>query len=456
MAAGVGLYMLAMDGERSPECYSAATTRDQAKITWSTAREMVKHTPALRSKLGIQALAHSIAVERDGAFFKPLSRDSDSMEGINAHLVVVDELAAHKDRSVFDVLDERTGARAQPLSLYISTEGDGSTGAFPEQVGYLQEILAKRYDDDSYFGVIYTLDKSDDWTLRASWYKANPNLGVSIFENDFADRCLRAQRNPASQASFLTKRLNVRVGAGEAYFNMLAWNNLCRSSELKIEDFYGKPCILALDLASKIDLAAKVYLFPLKDKFHPVTKAPIRYAIFSQFYIPEERLEKGNPNYDYYRGWSDPTTGYLTTTPGNVIDFEFIEEDLRDDMKTFKVREVGFDPFQATELSTRMAKEGLPMVEIPQTVRQMSEPMKGLGALVDSGGLVHDGNPVLTWMIGNTTARVDVKENVFPRKVRPENKIDGSVALIMGHSRIIVLTPAKQSVYERRGMRFLG
>ena len=277
---------------------------------------------------------------------------------------------------------------------------------------------------------------------------ANPNLGVSVFEEDIAIRCRQAQKNPASQSSFLTKRLNVRVGAGTAYFNMLAWKNLCIDPDLRIEDFLGKPCTLALDLATKIDIAAKVYLFRLDSE-----RVRGKYAVFGTFYIPEDSLERGNPNYDFYRGWAEQDR--LVMTPGNVIDFDFIERDLLEDHRKFQVTEVGFDPFQANQLSTRMLAEGLPMVEIPQTVRQLSEPMKELGARIQQGSTRHDGDPVLAWMIGNTMAREDSKENVYPTKPRAESKIDGSVALIMALSRAMVVSKPRESVYETRGIRFL-
>ena len=440
IAAGVGLYLLALDDEPGAQVYSAATTRDQAKISWDIAKRMVERSPGFQERYGISPLAHSISIEGNAAFFKPLSRDADTLEGLNPHGAVIDELHAHKTREVFDVLDEATGSRRQPLLFIISTEGDNSAGVFAEQVDYAQQILEGRHKDETYFAVIYTIDPEDDWVSPEAWRKANPNLGVSVFEKDLAVRCGQAQKNAESQSSFLIKRLNVRVGAGNAYFNMLAWKELCYHPGLKIEDFYRKSCIIGLDLASKIDVAAKISLFDLgKD-----------WAVFGRFYIPEDAIERGNPNYDIYRGWVD--RGYLTLTPGNVIDFEYIERDLKQDGKNFHVTELPFDPYQATQLATRMMAEGLPMIEVAQNVRNLSEPMKELGARILSGKVKHDGNPVLSWMMGNVVARLDAKENVYPRKVREENKIDGSVALIMAVSRKILAAQKKPSVYATRGL----
>ncbi len=439
IAAAIGLYMLALDGEPGAEVYSAATTRDQSKIVWDIAKTMCQRLKPFCEKFGVSPLAHSIAIEDKAAFFKPLSRDADTLEGLNPHAAIIDELHAHKTREVFDVLDEATGSRRQPLIFIISTEGDNPTGVFAEQVAYAQQVLGGNHQDESYFSMVYTIDTSDDWTVSSTWYKANPNLGVSVFEDDLRIRCDQARKNPASQSSFLTKRLNVRVGAGEAYFNMLAWNaNADRF--LKIEDFYGQECIIGLDLASKSDIAAKIVLFQRDSKQY----------VFGKFYLPSDAIDRGNPNYDFYRGWSKQ--GLLTLTDGNVIDFDFIEKDLIDDLRNFQVHEVAFDPYQATQIATRMMAEGLPMLEVPQNVRQLSEPMKEVAALIAQGRLIHDGNPILSWMMSNVMAKTDAKENVYPRKARPENKIDGPVALIMAESRMIVLENAP----EYTGLRSVG
>jgi phage terminase large subunit-like protein len=422
LAAAIALYCLVLDHEPGAEVYSAATTRDQAKICWDTARRMVERLPRLREVHGVQALAHSITVESTASAFKPLSRDADSLEGLNIHAAIVDELHAHSTREVYDVLDEATAARRSPLLFIISTEGDNSIGVFAEQVDYLQKVLDGRLENERFFGVYYGLDPEDDWTSPASWQKANPNLNVSVL--DMAIRFQEAKHSPASQASFLTKRLNVRVGAGEAFFNMLAWRAQCADSSLTLAQFAGRECIAALDLASKRDLTTRVMLF----------RHGAGYAVFGKHYLPDAVVEPGHPNYDTYRKWV--ATGDLIVTPGNVTDFAFVEEDLLADAKKFRFLRVGYDPFQATQLVTRLQAAGLDnqVVEVPQTVRQMSEPMKELDALIVAGKIKHCNDPVLTWAISNVTAKRDLKDNVYPRKTRDENKIDPATALIMALS----------------------
>ena len=206
---------------------------------------------SFRQHFDIQPLAHSILVENTGSCFRPLSREADSLEGLNVHGGIIDELHAHRTRDVFDVVDEATGSRRQPLLFIISTEGEHSVGAFAEQVAYGQNVLRGNHVDQSYFCVYYAIDKDDDWTNEAAWYKANPNLGVSVFIEDMRLRCKQALVNSQSQSSFLMKRLNVRVGAYSTYFNLMSWHSLCKDEKIKMEDFKGQPCIITIDLASK-------------------------------------------------------------------------------------------------------------------------------------------------------------------------------------------------------------
>jgi phage terminase large subunit-like protein len=437
LAASVGLYLLTMDQEPGPEVYSAATTRDQARICWDIAKLMVQRTPPLRNRYSVEPLAHSIAIEQEGAFFKPLSRDADSLEGLNVHGAIIDELHAHKTREVFDVLDDATGSRRQPLLFIISTEGDSSEGIFPEQVDYAQAVLSGRHEDDSYFAIIYTVDKEDDWTSPEVWRKANPNLGVSVFEKDLEIRAKQAIANADSQASFLTKRLNIRVGASSAYFNMLAWERLCKDPSLRIEDVQGQPSIITIDLASKRDLTAKIVVFTYGNDYY----------VFGKYYLPRDAIEPGRANYDFYRGWEQQ--GWLTLTEGNITDYDFLERDLLENVARFKPRQVGVDPnYNAGQFTTRMLAAGVPMVDVPHNVMNFSEPMKQLDALVVAGRIHHNGDPVLGWAMSNVVARKDAKDNVYPRKARDGNKIDPAVALIAKLSLQLRFAEEERSVYE--------
>jgi phage terminase large subunit-like protein len=230
----------------------------------------------------------------------------------------------------------------------------------------------------------------------------------------------KAMQVASAVNNFLIKHLCVWVSADTAWMDMRAWD-ACADPTLSLDQFDGEPCIVALDLASKVDIAAMVMLFERDGMYY----------LFGRYYLPESAAEDSTNS--QYSGWV--RSGRLITTPGNIIDFDYIENDLRMLKSRFEITEVPFDPFQATQLATRMAAEGFPMLEMGQTVRNMSEPMKELEARVLSGRIRHDGCPVLAWMISNVVAHLDVKDNIYPRKERPENKIDGAVAAIMAVGR---------------------
>lgn len=420
MSAPVALYLLAADGEPGAEVYSAATTRDQARIVWADAKHMVDRSAGLRSALKVETSAHSIYIGPSASAFKALSKDNNgNLDGLNIHGAIIDELHGHPNRALWDVIETGTGARAQPLIWAITTAGSNRAGICYEQQSYVRKILDGVHDDPTYFGVIYTIDEGDDPFDPAIWAKANPNYGVSVSPDDLARKALKAQQMAAAQNNFLTKHLNVWVNADSAWMNMQYWDK-CADPALKEESFYGADCVVSCDLATKIDVAAKVKLFwkNIDGERH--------YYAFGKYYLPEEAAEDGRNT--YYQGWA--IENRLVLTPGNVTDFSVIEDDLREDARKFNVTTAGFDPWQASAIIQRLQQDGLPVLEFRQTVQNMSEPMKELEALVLQGRFHFDGDPVLTWMISNVVCHTDAKENIYPRKERSENKIDGAVALI--------------------------
>lgn len=423
LTAGVGLYMLAADGEAGAECYSLATKREQALAVWLVARFMALRQKAMCKRFGVEVRARSIMAEGGAGFFQALSSDENGLDGLNPHFAGIDELHAHRTRVVHDVMDSATGARAQPLLWEITTAGSDTSGVCFETRDYLVKVLEKVQDDPQTFGIIYTVDKEDidaqDWYSEAVWRKANPNFGVSVNPLDIRRKARKAQATPGSLSEFLRKTLDVWTQADQPWMDMTAWN-ACADPTLRLENFEGERCFIGEDLASKIDVAAKVRVFELDGILHILTGA-------DSFFLPEAAVQaSGNASYE---GWV--RAEQLKTTPGNVIDFDYIEDSLRADAKRFEVAGVGYDPHQATQHATRMMAEGFPMVEVRQTVLSLSEPMKELQSRVLSGRLKHDGNPVLTWMVSNVVAHLDAKDNIYPRKQKREKKIDGVVAIIM-------------------------
>jgi phage terminase large subunit-like protein len=462
LSSAVALYMLTADREPGAEIYSAATTRDQARIIFNDAKQMAQRTPELRIRFGVRCYVHSVSSQfreqreselaEYAGLFIPLSAEGSTLDGLNVHFATVDELHAHKKRAVWDVIETATGSRTQSLLWAITTAGVDTSGICYEQRSYVTRLLnavLRRHDglgypikgtfadDETYFGIVYTIDDGDDWSDPTCWSKANPNLGISVYPDDIRRLADKALRMASARSNFLTKRLNVWVNAAQAWMDMRKWD-ACADPELAIEQFLEDDAIIALDLASKRDIADKLTLF---DRLVDGKK---HYYAFARHYLPDEACSDDvNPQ---YVGWK--TDGWLTTTPGNVTDYDAIERDLEADIARLKVREVPFDPWQATQLSTHMLEKGAPMIELRQTVQNLSEAMKEFEAVVIDGRFHHRGDPVLTWMVGNVIARRDAKDNIYPRKEHEDKKIDGAVACIMAIARAMVKAPPQASVYE--------
>ncbi len=434
LTSGVGLYLAFADSEPGAEVYSAATTRDQARIVWQDAKRMAEKTPGLRSRFGVQILANAISAQTSDSVFKPLSRDmGGNLDGLNVHGGLIDELHGHKTRDVFDVIETGMGAREQPLLWLITTAGSNRAGICYEQRTYLKKILNGVQLDDSYFGIIYTIDDDDDWQDELVWAKANPNLGVSVNIDDLRRLALKASSMASAQNNFKTKRLNIWVNADVSWMDMNSWNN-CGDRDLRIEDFAWAPCYIGLDMASKIDIVSKAYVFDAGDKL----------VCFVKNYLPEEAIE--NSQNSQYSGWEE--LGLITTTPGAMADYDLIQADIEEDLTQFDVREIGYDAWQANQLASKLMQRGAPMVEVPMTTKNLSCAMKEIEARVKNQTIQHNACPVMEWMISNVVCHTDARENVYPRKESPDNKIDGPVALMMAMNRAMVAQPQGQYVYE--------
>lgn len=437
LSSAVGLYMLAADNEGGAEVYSLATTRDQARIVFGDAQTMARGSPGFRSRFGVAVGAHNMNVLATGSKFEALSAEGSTLDGLNIHFGCVDELHAHKTRTVYDVVETGTGKRDNSLLWVITTAGSNRAGICYEVRTFVTRLLDGVFEDDSQFGIVYGLDEDDDWALEAALAKANPNWGISVRPDVLLPLQAKAMQLPSAVNNFKTKHLNEWVNADTAWMDMRAWER-CADPTLDLDAFAGQSCWIGLDLASKTDIAALVLVF-----VHPDIDGG--FAVFGRYFLPEDTvLASGNSQ---YTGWM--RAGRMTVTPGNVTDFGWIEAELIDLASRFSVEAVAFDPFQATQLSTRMVAEGLPMIEVRPTVLNFSEPMKTLEALVLQGKLAHDGDPVLTWMASNVVAHLDAKDNIYPRKERPENKIDGMVALIMALARALLRPSAEPSIYDQ-------
>ena len=443
IGAGIGLYLLAADGEPGAEVYSAATKRDQARITHAEAVRMVRASPMLRKR--IRMFKDNLNIEGTASKYEPLGADADTMDGLNVHGAIIDEVHAHKTRETWDRLDTATGARRQPLLFGITTAGFDRQSLCWQLNEYAKKALDRVIEDDSFFGLIYTLDDADDWQDERTWVKANPNLGVSKKVDDLRRKCERARQMPSAQNSFLRLELNVWTQSETKWMPIEHWRHC--GLPIDYHALRGRQCYAGLDLSSTLDITAWLMVFP------PIGEESI-YLALPRFWIPEDNLQQrvhdDRVPYDVWlRG------GFLQATPGNVIDYDFIFDQIEQDAKEFKVDEVAFDRWGPPRLVQDMQAKGLTCVEFGQVFSSMSPPMKELERLVMSHQIAHGNNPVLNWMADNVVANEDPAGNIKPDKEKSREKIDGIVALIMALDRAMRHRGALTSVYESRGVRVL-
>ena len=439
LSSPIGLYMLALDGEAGAEVYSAATTRDQARIVFRDAQAMARKMPGFCNRFGISIPAQAVTQMSSHSTFKALSADGHTLDGLNIHLAIIDELHAHKTREVYDVLETGLGKRLQSLLWVITTAGANKYGICYEVRDYVLKVLAGTVSDhaaESTFGIVYTIDEGDDVFSEATLKKANPNWGVSVDPTVVLQTAGKAQQVATARANYLTKHLNVWVDANEALFDTEKWR-ACEDTALDEADFAEDDSVIALDLASKIDIAAKLNVY--KRQVNGVA----HYYAFPTFWLPRAAIEEDR--HPMYRGWE--MQGDLTATAGETIDFAVIEDEIRLEVPGRNIRAVVADPWQAQHMLSNLQRDNFPADEMRQTVANMSEATKTLDALMREGRVHHPGNAVLNWMIGNVVGHYDAKDNVYPRKELPANKIDGAVALIMalgwfiGKDEAVVSTP---------------
>jgi phage terminase large subunit-like protein len=445
LSSGIALYGLAADGESGAEVYSAATTAAQARITYGDAERMLRKRPALIEKLGLRISSHAISQQKSGSTFGALSREAKNHDGKNIHVAVVDELHAHRTRELWEVLITGAAKRPQSLIWAITTAGTDTAGICYEVRGDVIKML-EGTPKDELFGVIWTLDEGDNWRNEASWAKANPNWHASIDHRMYRAAANGAMQSAAKENGFLTKHCNVWCNADVGWMDMDEWDR-CADSALREADFLKAPCTLGLDLASKKDFACRAKVFwrdlPAED-----ARTVRHYYLFVDSYLPKRAVDESKNS--QLAGWVKD--GWVKVTPGSTLDFEAVKEDVRSDMRLHAPQQVGFDDWQANQFSGEMQAEGVTMVEVPNNVKHFSEPMKMLEALVLEGRLHHDGNPVMRWMVSNVVCHTDAKGNIYPRKERDENKIDGVVATIMALNRALLAPEDTGSVYERRGI----
>ena len=426
LAAVIGNYMLAVDGEFGAEVYSGATSQDQAMEVFRPALLMARATPRFVQSFGIMVNVSNLSIAENNSKFEPvIGKPGD---GASPSCAIVDEYHEHKTSELFDTMQTGMGARSQPLILVITTAGADISGPCYLHQVELQKILEGVTDNDQRFGIVFTMDEDDDWTSDLALKKANPNYGISIDAEYLQLQQRDAVADTRKQNVFKTKHLNVWVAAASPWLNLY---NLQQAGnpELTLDTHPWDGCVVGLDLASKQDIASAVKLCwrDLDDGRH--------YYAFSRNYVPQATVDK--PENAHYQAWVH--SGHLIATPGNMIDLEQIQEELIETASAIHIREVAKDPWGGHQLGANLAAEGFTVVDIPQQVRYLSDPMKEIDAVVNAGRFHHDGNPAFVWMLSNVEVQEDRNENIFPRKSRAQNKIDAAVATIVAMNRALAV-----------------
>lgn len=446
LAAIIALFMLTEDGESGAECYSAATTRSQAKVIAEIAWTMAFRSPPFREHYGVRLGAktsYTLYVPALACKFEPLSADAHTLDALNISFAAVDELHAHRTRAVYDVIDTATGARLQPLILITTTAGVDIGGICYEKLQYLHAVLDGVFEDEQFFGIEYTIDEGDDWRDPAVLQKANPNYGISVDPDDLARKVREAEQSPAGVNNFLTKHCNVWVRAESTWMPMDEWRACGPSADHPApapEELHGVPCWIGVDLAETRDIMATVLVFRF---------APDDYYVTGTYYLPEHTVDQSP--IAQVAGWV--RGGHLVQTLGNVADFGRLEEDIVQDIARYDVQEICFDRALAAAVMQSLQRrlgDQPPVIVIKQSVDVMDPAMKVIERLVLGRQLTHDANPALTWMVSNVVVERNHKDEIYPRKAGGKDshhKIDGAIALFNAMARAYGPDTGGESAY---------
>lgn len=454
-AAGFGIYLTAADGEQGAQVLAAATTKDQARFVFDPICTIVNKSPGLKRHL--RALKHRITHAASGSYFQPIANAGDAQHGADIHGAIVDELHLHKDMVLIEALETGTGSREQPLIIYITTADAGKRHTPYDEKRQLIEKLARGVlKRPTTYGVVFAAEKpeyekgklvkGDDPFAESTWRKSNPGYGISPTKRFMMEAAEKAKDSPAELASFLRLNLGIRTKQQTRYLDVEFWD--ANASIVVPENLKGRKCFGGLDLGATSDLCALLWVFPDGNAFD----------ILARCWAPEDSIE------DLDKRTANAASvwvkqGWLTTTPGNVTDYDFIEAQINRDRDDFLVQEIAYDRWNAQQIINNLSNDGAPMATMGQGFASMSAPTKDLqrmikiGARLDENGapanpvIRHGGNPIMRWMVDNFAVAMDPAGNVKPDKANAGDKIDGVVALIMALSRAIANQPQETEVW---------
>jgi phage terminase large subunit-like protein len=387
---------------------------------------------------GVKVLAHVITQKKSNSVMRARSSHHGSLDGLNDILSIIDELHA-VDTRLYNVVVSGLKKRRDSLLLCITTAGDNLEGVGFAQSNYSKRVAIGEIKDEQTFSLVYTLDDYDDIFNESNWVKANPNYGISVDPIAMKSTAEKGREIPTELANFKTKNLNIWTSEMNQFFSPQRLRD-CADKVVREEEFFGQPCRVAVDLANRIDLTCYVKIF----------KRDGIYYIFEKSYLPRETLKTSGNNI-YLLAERNKE---LIVTEGDAVDQDKIRDDLLADSKNFKMVEVFFDIWNASNLMNQLKNERVNTVEMRMSVANLSEPMKTLDQLIRQRKVVHKGSELFIWSLSNVIAKIDANDNVYPRKASDSLKIDLAVATIMSLAGWIQ-EDKKKNAYEHRGLRFL-
>lgn len=438
LGAGLALYLLYYDGEPGADIISAAADREQAAVVFNVAREMVEKSPTLSAVTVIYR--RELYVPGTDSRYKVVSSEAFTKHGLNLHGAIIDELHAHPDRRLYDVLTTSSGSRRQPLIFIITTAGENPNSIAAEVHRYAEKVRDGIAPDPSFLPVIYAAPEEADIWDEAVWRACNPALASGFRSmSELRTAALQAREIPGREQPFRQLYLNQWGTAGATrWLSLPAWDRCALARPIA-----RRRAFLGVDLSATIDLTAVVLVVPDGEG---------GFDVRADFWCPAEKLtERGRQDKVPYPLWVKQ--GYLKATPGPTVAYAAVEQRIVELCSEWEVAEVAVDPWNARDVMTRLIEAGLPIVKVDQTMGNLSSGAKALETLILSGNLHHDGNPVLRWNVSNAVAIYDTNENVRPAKNKSYEKIDGVSALVTALSRAIL--DAGESVYGNRGVLVL-
>ncbi len=444
LAAAVALYLLYADNEPSAEVYGAAADRQQASIVFDVARQMVEMSPALLKRSKLMTATKRIVNYGNSGYYQVLSAEVGGKHGFSVSGLVFDEIHTQPNRQLYDVLTKGSSdARQNPLHFIITTAGTDRHSIAYELHTKAVDILEGRRVDPTFYPVVYGLKDDEDWEDEANWYKVNPSLGYTVDIERLRDAYREAKQNPADEVTFKWLRLNMWVSSTVAWIPDAIF--MKGNEEIDLAALEGRDCYGGLDLSSTGDITALVLMFPPRDEDE-------KYILLPFFWIPEEtipqRVKAASVPYDIWE-----RQGYLLSTEGNVIHYDFIEKFINDLAEKYHIVEIAVDRWNATQMIQNLEGDGFTMVPFGQGFASMSGPTKDFYRLLMEGKIIHGGHPVLRWMAGNVVIDTDPAGNIKVTKAKSKEKIDGIVAAIMALDRCIRnQTEPQGSVYDERGL----